>query len=116
MTAHGIMIAVDRRHGERRRTAGVPVIERRRGDRRVQEIDDRLRHFGWALVDASGYHVEVFATGLQGVWDAIVRIRRNPSGDQVHFERVPFGEPTPDRAELRALIWAKHWVGSKERS
>src|SRR5438445_1522891 len=37
--------------------------------------------------------------GLQGAWDAVVRIRRSPSGDEVHSERVPFGEPTPDLAE-----------------
>ena len=61
-------------------------------------------------LDYHGYHIEVYASGLQGVWDAVVRIRRSPSLDQVHLERVAFGEPTAELAEQRALTWAKVWV------
>ena len=50
-------------------------------------------------LDYHGHHIEVYAAGLQGAWDAVVRIRRSPSGDEVYSERVPFGEPTPDLAE-----------------
>ena len=64
-------------------------------------------------LDYHGHHIEVYAAGLQGAWDAVVRIRRSPSGEQVHSERVPFGEPTPDLAEQQALIWAKRWVDRK---
>jgi hypothetical protein len=67
-------------------------------------------------LDYRGHHIEVYAAGLQGAWDAIVRIRRSPSGDQVYFDRVPFGAPTADLAEAQALMWAKHWVESSTRS
>ena len=65
-------------------------------------------------LDYLGHHIEAYAAGLQGAWDAVIRIRRTPSGDQVYYARVPFGEPTADRAEEQALIWAKRWVESKE--
>ena len=64
-------------------------------------------------LDYHGHHIEVYAAGLQGAWDAVVRIRRSPSGDEVYSERVPFGEPTADLAEQHALIWAKRWVDRK---
>jgi len=64
-------------------------------------------------LDYHGHHIEVYAAGLQGAWDAVVRIRRSPSGDEVHSERVPFGEPTADLAEQHALLWAKRWVDRK---
>ena len=67
-------------------------------------------------LDYHGHHIEVYAAGLQGAWEAIVRIRRSPSGDQVHFDRVPFGAPTADLVEQQALMWAKRWVEDTERS
>jgi hypothetical protein len=52
VTARGIPIIIDRRYGEHRRTLSALAVEGRAGDRRVRRIDDRLRDFGWALVDA----------------------------------------------------------------
>jgi len=67
-------------------------------------------------LDYHGYHIEVYAAGLQGAWDAVVRIRRTPNADLVYFERVPFGEPNAGLAEAQALTWAKRWVDRKETS
>ena len=67
-------------------------------------------------LDNHGHHIGVYAAGLQGAWDAVIRIRRTPSGEQVYFERVAFGEPTPDLAEAQALRWAKRWVEAREHS
>ena len=67
-------------------------------------------------LDYLGHHIEAYAAGLQGPWDAVIRIRRTPSGEQVYFERVAFGEASADLAEQQAMMWAKRWVGGKERS
>ena len=47
-------------------------------------------------LDYLGHHIEAYAAGLQGAWDAVIRIRRTPSGEQVYFERVAFGEASAD--------------------
>ena len=49
----GIEVIIDRRERERRSPSrGGVRLERRRGDRRVHRLDDRLREFGWAVVGA----------------------------------------------------------------
>jgi hypothetical protein len=48
----GIDIIIDRRERDRRTAArSGAASERRRGDRRVNRFDERLRQFGWVVVD-----------------------------------------------------------------
>ena len=64
------------------------------------------------LIDADyrGYRIEVYADGLQGEWDAVVRIRRVRGEERDHIERVTCKKATPGLAEQHALEWAKRWV------
>ena len=49
----GIEVIIDRRERERRSASRVgTTVERRRGDRRINQLDDRLREFGWVVVGA----------------------------------------------------------------
>jgi len=51
----GVDIIIDRRERERRTAArGSAAPERRRGDRRMHRFDERLRQFGWVVVDTAG--------------------------------------------------------------
>jgi hypothetical protein len=46
-----VQVLLDRRVGERRRSAGdARVPERRRGDRRRQDVSSQLRGLGWAVI------------------------------------------------------------------
>ncbi len=46
-----VQVILDRRVGERRQRKGVPMLDRRRRDRRSRSaIDEQLRTIGWSLV------------------------------------------------------------------
>jgi hypothetical protein len=45
-----VEVILDRRHGERRRGAGSPPIERRQGDRRRTSVEDDLARLAVAVV------------------------------------------------------------------
>jgi hypothetical protein len=45
-----VAVIVDRRIGERRLREVEPGTDRRRADRRQENIDERLRALGWAIV------------------------------------------------------------------
>lgn len=45
-----IDVMLDRRHAERRGSAGGRANDRRRGDRRWRGVEDKLRVLGWAVV------------------------------------------------------------------
>jgi hypothetical protein len=58
-----IEVIVDRRLAQRRAQEPVAAApERRRGDRRQEQIDDRLRAMGWAIVWRTA-ETTVFAQG-----------------------------------------------------
>jgi hypothetical protein len=60
--------------------------------------------------DYRGHRIEVYADGLQGQWNAVVRICALSDGT-THIERVTCRQATPDLAEQKALVWGKTWVG-----
>jgi hypothetical protein len=45
-----VTVIVDRRLGERRLDRGAQSPDRRRVSRRLEQIDERLRSMGWAIV------------------------------------------------------------------
>ena len=47
-----IEVVMDRRQGERRQGRAVPDGERRQTDRRAHRTDDRLKTYGWVVVNA----------------------------------------------------------------
>jgi hypothetical protein len=47
----GVRVIFDRRRADRRRRTSVPVIERRREDRRSADRDWTLRSTGWIQID-----------------------------------------------------------------
>jgi hypothetical protein len=49
----GVEVRVDSRWKERRQTREARAEERRRGDRRVLDVDDQLRKDGWVFVPAA---------------------------------------------------------------
>jgi hypothetical protein len=57
-----------------------------------------------------GHRIEVHAERVDGMWGAIVRIRRVLSEDKPHVARVTCRKVTGERAERLMLIWATRWV------
>jgi hypothetical protein len=47
----GVRVIFDRRRSDRRQQTGVPLIERRREDRRSADRDWTLRSVGWIQID-----------------------------------------------------------------
>jgi hypothetical protein len=47
----GVRVIFDRRRSDRRQQSGVPLIERRREDRRSTDRDGTLRSVGWIQID-----------------------------------------------------------------
>src|SRR5438552_1236842 len=59
-----VIVILDRRVGERRKTSSAPAGERRRADRRSSPaIDDRVRRRGWAMVRVVLSEASPAATG-----------------------------------------------------
>ena len=54
-----------------------------------------------------GHRIEVYAEGVDGAWDATVRIRRVLTDDKPHVERVTCRKLTAELAETRGAIWAR---------
>ena len=48
-----VAVVLDRRYGQRRRAAMAVTEEQRRAERRRRDIDDDLRHLGWATTRTS---------------------------------------------------------------
>src|SRR5438132_13677382 len=59
-----VIVILDRRVGERRKTSSAPAGERHRADRRSRPaIDDRVRRRGWAMVRVELSEASPAATG-----------------------------------------------------
>jgi len=65
--------------------------------------------------DYRGHRIEVYADGLQGEWDAVVRIRRTLTDTPPHVERVTCRKPTAEDAERWAMIWARRWIDQRRK-
>lgn len=50
MATAGVAVIMDRRAGERRNARQATVPDRRKSDRRRQDVSRELRSYGWALV------------------------------------------------------------------
>jgi hypothetical protein len=82
----GIDIIIDRRERERRSTPrGGAVPERRRGDRRVNRFEERLRQFGWVVVDTTGVPGEAERCTVCGTAIAADEGRYRPPHGAAHI-------------------------------
>ncbi len=57
-----------------------------------------------------GHRIEVNAERVDGLWDAVVRIRRVLSEDKPQVARVTCRKVTAGLAERGAANWARRWV------
>src|SRR5256886_6091157 len=68
-----VIVILDRRVGERRKTSSAPAGERRRADRRSRPaIDDRVRRRGWAMVRVEFSEASPAATGGASVKSILI--------------------------------------------
>lgn len=68
-----VIVILDRRVGERRKTSSAPAGERRRADRRSRPaIDDRVRRRGWAMVRVEFSEASSAATGGESVKSILI--------------------------------------------
>ena len=82
----GVDIIIDRRERERRTAArGAVAPERRRGDRRVNRFDERLRQFGWVVVDTAAVHGEAERCTMCGAAISADEGRYRPPDGAAHI-------------------------------
>lgn len=58
-STEAVEVILDRRYGERRRSARPVDVDRRQGERRATDVGQSLRHLGWATVWSTSPHTTV---------------------------------------------------------